>query len=80
MTKKAAMTKIDRKTLVEIEYNIFHLIEDIKTLGQFCENAAKEINALNERIATLEQAVAGSNANAANQEVITDIAEFADNE
>lgn len=78
--KKAIMTKVNRKTLVEIEYNVFHLIEDIKTLGQFCENAAKEINALNERVAMLEQAVAGSNANTASQEVVTDIAEFADNE
>lgn len=49
--------KVNKRRLVEIEYEIYHLIEDIKTVSQYCVNIGKDIENLNQRLLRLEKLI-----------------------
>lgn len=49
--------KMNKKRLVEMEYEIYHLIEDIKTVSQYCVNIGKDIENLNQRLLKLEELI-----------------------
>lgn len=50
--------KMNKKRLVEMEYEIYHLIEDIKTISQYCTSVGKDIENLNQRLLELEGFIA----------------------